>query len=74
MRSRADSKLSNWARERNSCQIVSQKRSILPRVMGWWGRDLKWWVPFFFISAWKRVVPRQLTYSRPLSVSISLGG
>ncbi len=30
-RSRVDSKLSNWARTRNSSQIVFQNRSILPK-------------------------------------------
>ena len=31
---RASSKLSNWARQRNSTQIVFHSRSILPSVMG----------------------------------------
>ena len=39
---RADSKLSNRARTRNSSQMVFQNRSILPRVMGWCGQLLMW--------------------------------
>jgi hypothetical protein len=74
MRSRAASKLSNWARDKNSGQIVAQKRSILPRVIGWCGRDLKCATRSFLSSASKRLTPRQLVYWRPLSVSISLGG
>jgi len=34
IRSQADSKLSNCARTRNSSQMVFQKRSIFPRVIG----------------------------------------
>jgi len=53
--------------------MVFQKRSILPRVMGWWGRLFKWWTRSFLSSASKRVVPRQLENCRPWSESSSLG-
>ena len=42
--------------------------------MGWCGRDLKCATRSFLSSASNRLVPRQLVYCRPLSVSISLGG
>ncbi len=73
IRSPAASKLSNWARARNSSQIVFQKRSSLPRVMGWCGRLLMWCTRSFRSSASNRVVPRQLENCRPWSESSSLG-
>lgn len=62
MRWRALSKESNCARTKNSCQMVAQKRSILPRVMGWCGRLLKCLTPSLRSSASKRDVPRQVVY------------
>lgn len=74
MRSRAASKLSNWARTRKSCQMVAQNRSTLPKVIGCCGRLRMWATRSFLSSASKRLVPRQDAYCRPLSVSISFGG
>ena len=54
--------------------MVDQNRSTLPSVIGCCGRDLKCFTPSFCNTASKRLVPRQVVYCRPLSVSISLGG
>jgi len=53
--------------------MVFQNRSILPSVMGWWGRLFRWWTRSFLSSVSKRVVPRQLANCRPWSVSSSFG-
>jgi len=74
IRSRAASKLSNGARAKNSCQIVDQNRSTFPSVIGCCGLLLMWATRSFCSSASNRLVPRQLVYCRPLSVSISFGG
>ena len=59
------SKSAKTVRDRSSSHSVFQKRSILPRVCGWWGRLLMWWMPWRFSSASKSVCPRQAVYCRP---------
>lgn len=73
MRSRAFSKLSNCARDRNSVQIVDQNLSTFPNVIGCCGRLLMWMIRSFAISLSKRLFPRQFVYCGPRSVSISFG-
>lgn len=54
--------------------MVFQNRSIFPSVIGWWGWLLMCLTFSLASSRSNRVVPRQLVYCRPLSVSISRGG
>ena len=61
------------ASSKNSRQIVCQNRSILPRVIGWWGADLTCWMPCCFRVFWNCVLPFQATNWRPLSLRISRG-
>jgi len=74
MRPRAFSKLSNCARDRNSVQIVDQKRSTFPSVIGCCALLLMWMICSFAISFSKRLFPRQFVYCGPRSVSTSFGG
>ena len=53
--------------------MVFQKRSIFPSVMGWCGALRMCCTRSFARVIWKRVLPCQATYCRPLSVSIYLG-
>jgi len=46
----------------------------LPKVIGCCGRETKCATRSFCSSASKRLLPRQLVYCRPRSVSISFGG
>gem|GEM_PF-2560165 len=54
--------------------MLAQNRSTLPRVIGCCGRDTKCATRSFWSSTAKRLLPRQLVYWRPRSVSISFGG
>jgi hypothetical protein len=54
--------------------MLAQKRSTLPSVIGCWGRDTKCATRSFWSSEAKRLLPRQLKYCGPRSVSISFGG
>ena len=54
--------------------MLAQKRSTFPSVIGCWGRDTRCATRSFWSSEAKRLLPRQLKYCGPRSVSISFGG
>ena len=54
--------------------MVAQNRSTFPKVIGCCGRDTRCATRSFVSSEANRLLPRQLKYCGPRSVSISFGG